>query len=60
MIPEEKPGSPQEILAHHGVIGEKPLVVFSKKVSSKVSESLTKEMIDSAESNLIELSNRKL
>jgi len=46
-----------------GVIGDHPLVIFpstAKSFTHKVAEPLTKEAIDAAESNLTEISNRKL
>ena len=43
-----------------GVIGESPVVVFAKHLTSKVAEPLTNDLIDLAESSLIELANRKI
>lgn len=43
-----------------GVIGDKPLVFFSKAVTAKSSSEITKDQINAAEKNLIELTNRKL
>lgn len=43
-----------------GVIGDHPLVVFSKAVGEKVVQPLTEAAIKTAESSLIELSHRKL
>lgn len=43
-----------------GVIGESPVVVFAKHLTSKVAEPLTQSLIDTAESSLIELANRKI
>lgn len=42
-----------------GVIGEKPVVVFSKALTEKVGELITPDQISAAESALTEIANRK-
>jgi len=43
-----------------GVIGETPIVLFGNGLGAKASEPLTNELIQQAESSLVELTNRKV
>lgn len=43
-----------------GVVGESPLIVFGKNVTSKVSRPLSSDVVKAAEEGLREITNRKL